>query len=201
MAAKKLEAAAARLDEVKDSPALFASCSMVVTEDLRPIRPALTPSRPVGFFNAMIQNVAPGHTQVFNRAPLELLRADDPGGAPMVDWWVYLTTTGCATSQEAAAGIRTRTATGCAISQKAAAGIRMRTATGSATAAVGCPADGSAGSLGQRPGIRSVETTGAAPGRTAVCRWEPGTAFGIRRGGRTDLAVDAIDNGRGYYAQ
>lgn len=61
------------------------------TPDLTPLRPARPLPRP-DFRNALVQNIATGHTITLNAAALAALRADplpDPL-PPFHDWWLYL---------------------------------------------------------------------------------------------------------------
>lgn len=56
-------------------------------------------TRPPGFRNALVQNIAAGNTIVLNRAAAALARAAVPGalavpGLPAHDWWVYQIVTG-----------------------------------------------------------------------------------------------------------
>ena len=75
-------------------PALFASCSRVVTEDLSLLGITLVPKHGLTFYNAMIQNVTPGHTQVFNRTLAELMIGVDAEFIHVIDWWIYLVAAG-----------------------------------------------------------------------------------------------------------
>lgn len=72
-------------------PLLFASCSQITDEFLNPIGRSLVPKKGVSFYNAMIQNVCPGHTQVFNRALMLELNKIDVRRTHVIDSWVYLT--------------------------------------------------------------------------------------------------------------
>lgn len=95
---EKLEIAVSLMEreaaETSSLPLLFASCSMVSTERLEPVCPTLKPSRGVNFWNAAVQNVAPGHTQVFNRALFQKLRSTVPDSVLVIDWWIYLAAAG-----------------------------------------------------------------------------------------------------------
>jgi len=71
-------------------PLLFASRSQIVDEVLHPIGFSIDPVRGISFYNAMVQNVLPGHTQVFNAALRDDLAHHGILGAHVVDWWVYL---------------------------------------------------------------------------------------------------------------
>lgn len=75
-------------------PMLFASCSQVVTETLEPLGKTIIPKKGVGFYNAMAQNVTPGHTQVFNRKLMECLKLGRSDDIHVVDWWIYLIASG-----------------------------------------------------------------------------------------------------------
>ena len=82
------------LEELKSypqsEPILFASRSQIVDEVLRPIGMSVVPVKGVSYYNAMVQNVLPGHTQVFNAALRDDLARHGILGAHVVDWWVYL---------------------------------------------------------------------------------------------------------------
>lgn len=69
---------------------LFASRSQITDSTLRPIGCSSDPVRGVSFYNAMVQNVLPGHTQVFNARLRDDLCWHGIMGAHVVDWWVYL---------------------------------------------------------------------------------------------------------------
>lgn len=75
-------------------PLLYASRSMVTDAGLQPIGLSQSAPRGAGFYNAMLQNVCPGHTQVFNRAVLRLLRSNPADRSVVIDWWVYLLAAG-----------------------------------------------------------------------------------------------------------
>jgi glycosyltransferase involved in cell wall biosynthesis len=81
-----------RVDNKK--PALFASCSEIVDENLKPLGSSIVPSKGVSFYNAMIQNVAPGHTQVLNKALLLALMEKGIENIHVVDGWIYLVAAG-----------------------------------------------------------------------------------------------------------
>lgn len=74
----------------QDIPLLYASLSEVVREDLTLMGTTLNPVRDVGFYNAMVQNIAPGHTQVYNRKIVDLLIEHSFDEVTVVDWWIYL---------------------------------------------------------------------------------------------------------------
>jgi len=69
---------------------LFASRSQITDEALHLIGSSCDPVRGVSFYNAMVQNVLPGHTQVFNTRLRDDLCRHKILSAHVVDWWVYL---------------------------------------------------------------------------------------------------------------
>lgn len=75
-------------------PILCASRSQVTDEALEPIGASILPVRGLSFYNAMVQNVCPGHTQVFNRKLRDQLLQGDISHAHVLDWWVYLVASG-----------------------------------------------------------------------------------------------------------
>ena len=72
-------------------PTLFESRSCITNQELHLIGHSILPKRGISFYNAMVQNVLPGHTQVLNRTLRSLLAARGLAGAHVVDWWIYLT--------------------------------------------------------------------------------------------------------------
>ena len=87
----KLIKAEKRLDSYSENViALFASRSRITDEFLQPLGETIFPKRGIGFYNALIQNVLPGHTQVFNRKLRQKLIDEDFAQAECIDWWVYL---------------------------------------------------------------------------------------------------------------
>ena len=71
-------------------PGLYCSCSTLTNSTLEPTGHTLIPKRPLSFYNAMVQNVAIGHTQVFNRALLDLLAREYSEDIVITDHWAYL---------------------------------------------------------------------------------------------------------------
>ena len=76
------------------TPALYFSRTLICNADLTQPRPSRRPSRPVGFRNALVQNVIAGNTIVVNRAALALLQQAQAALPPGIrilahDWWVY----------------------------------------------------------------------------------------------------------------
>lgn len=87
----KIRKALALLDACPaDRMVLFASRSCVTDEQLNPIGMSIDPQRGVSYYNAMVQNVLPGHTQVFNRVLRDSIVRDGFAQAEGVDWWIYL---------------------------------------------------------------------------------------------------------------
>ncbi len=64
--------------------------------DLSNRRLSRSPRKPVGFRNALVQNIAAGNTIMLNRAALDLARAAAArtGKVAVHDWWVYQLMTG-----------------------------------------------------------------------------------------------------------
>lgn len=90
----KLERAVEALDKEDNSkPLMYSSCSALTDSDLNVIGKTLVPKRPLSFYNAMIQNVCPGHTQVCNRALMEIVRSRYSDKVYMIDLWYYLAAT------------------------------------------------------------------------------------------------------------
>ncbi len=84
---------AARLLEREDTsgePLLFASRSVLTDEALRPVGETALPRRGLTFYNAMLQNSCPGHTQILNRPLMERLKRSCHPDMAAFDWWVYL---------------------------------------------------------------------------------------------------------------
>ncbi len=90
----KLERAVQALDkENNNTPLLYASCSSLTDRDLNIFGQTAAPKRGVSFYNAMIQNVCPGHAQVCNRKMLELIRSHYSDKIYMIDFWFYMVST------------------------------------------------------------------------------------------------------------
>lgn len=92
---EKLEIALSRLNAENDElPLLFSSLSSITDENLNAYATSINPKRDLSFYNAMVQNVCPGHTQVFNRKIRELLLLGRSPEIHVMDWWLYLTSSG-----------------------------------------------------------------------------------------------------------
>lgn len=74
-------------------PLLFSSCSEIVSEKLEHIGSTIIPMKNISFYNAISQNITPGHTQVFNRALMNKLLNIDTTDIHVIDWWIYLIAT------------------------------------------------------------------------------------------------------------
>lgn len=86
----KLERARTALDALDDSvPNLYAASSSLTDESLNITGHTLIPKRPLTFYNAMIQNVCVGHTQVCNRELIKLLRLHFSDDIYVHDSWNY----------------------------------------------------------------------------------------------------------------
>lgn len=86
----KLSRARDALREIPEyEPALYAACSNLTDSELNITGHTLIPKR-TDFFNAMVQNVCIGHTQVFNRAHLSLLSSHYTDEMMIMDYWSYL---------------------------------------------------------------------------------------------------------------
>lgn len=91
----KLEAACKALDGRETNiPLLYASKSRIVDEALNYLGSSTGVRRGVSYYNAMVQNVTPGHTQVFNRALRDSLMEKGSDGIHVIDWWLYLVASG-----------------------------------------------------------------------------------------------------------
>jgi glycosyltransferase involved in cell wall biosynthesis len=76
-------------------PVLYGALTRLVDDQLQPTGLSLLPAQPMGFGNALLQNVVSGNTMVFNVALLERLRHIRPEHAVWHDWSAYQTVTGC----------------------------------------------------------------------------------------------------------
>ncbi|MGX8127559.1 glycosyltransferase [Clostridioides difficile] len=73
-----------------NKPVLFASCSEVVDENLNHLGSTIIPNKGISFYNAISQNVLPGHTQVMNLELVKLLTISECDRINVIDWWIYL---------------------------------------------------------------------------------------------------------------
>ncbi|MBP3339457.1 MAG: glycosyltransferase [Lachnospiraceae bacterium] len=86
----KLDVAKEWLDkETDDIPLLYASTSYLVYDDLVPYGTTRKKVREFSIYNTIIQNICPGHTQVFNNKLLGLLQVDiDTSKIYVYDSWI-----------------------------------------------------------------------------------------------------------------
>jgi glycosyltransferase involved in cell wall biosynthesis len=78
-----------------EQPFLYCGRTEIVDANLRHLGYSAIPTRPLGFGNALLQNIAGGNTMVFNSALLQTLRHINPLHSVWHDWSAYLVATGC----------------------------------------------------------------------------------------------------------
>lgn len=78
----------------EDTPCLVGSCTRIVNQDLEPIGKVKLPRKKIAYYNAMIQNVIPGHTQIMNNRLVQLLLKRGFSDVHVIDWWNYLVASG-----------------------------------------------------------------------------------------------------------
>ncbi|KEO54393.1 glycosyltransferase [Thioclava pacifica] len=87
------------LSELRDAdgPALYCSRSLVTGAELQKSHPSPPRPRPLGFRNALVQNVAAGNTIVLNPAAARLAREAAAEAGPILkfDWWLYQLMSAC----------------------------------------------------------------------------------------------------------
>lgn len=93
---EKLAWAVQALEQVPAGmPALYCARQQWVNAQMRPLGLSPLPQRPVGFANALVQNIATGCTIVLNRSAHRLLRqAPPPPDGLLHDWWALLLVSG-----------------------------------------------------------------------------------------------------------
>ncbi|APF23727.1 glycosyltransferase [Clostridium butyricum] len=69
---------------------LFSSCSSITNEKLEVIGKSTQPINGACFYNAMIQNICPGHTQVINKKLIDTIKGIDYSKISVIDHWIYL---------------------------------------------------------------------------------------------------------------
>ncbi len=89
----KLSRAVSRLAGL-DGPALYCGRQTLVDARLAPLGLSKVPLRPLGFANALVQNVATGCTMVLNHAARDAVRAMPAPEGTLHDWWAYLVVAG-----------------------------------------------------------------------------------------------------------
>lgn len=93
----KLSRAIAELELVpRTIPALYGSRTHLIDGKGRSVGLFPFHGREPSFRNALVQNIASGHTMVMNRAAREVLVASGITDVPFHDWWTYLIITGIA---------------------------------------------------------------------------------------------------------
>lgn len=86
----KIQTAIESLLKNKNKLKMFASRSLVTNINMNIIGKTQDPGDRVSYYNAMVQNVCPGHTQVFNKDVLLKLRKNYSENIFVIDWWIYL---------------------------------------------------------------------------------------------------------------
>ena len=86
----KIQTAIESLSKNKNKLKMFASRSLVTDINMNVIGKTQDPGDRVSYYNAMVQNVCPGHTQVFNKDVLLKLRKNYSENIFVIDWWIYL---------------------------------------------------------------------------------------------------------------
>ncbi len=76
-----------------DKPALYAACSNLTDEKLNVTGHTLIPKRKLSFYNAMVQNVCPGHSEVCNKAFMDIFSQIYSEHMMVFDYWAYLLAT------------------------------------------------------------------------------------------------------------
>ena len=71
-------------------PVLYAACSYLTDEDLNINGNTFVPKKKLSFYNAMVQNVCPGHSQVANKALMDVLSEVYSDKMIVLDYWTYL---------------------------------------------------------------------------------------------------------------
>lgn len=90
----KVERGAAILSQYdKNMPMLYVSTSTLADADLNPKGHTFIPKRPITFYNAMIQNVCPGHAQICNAALADILEKKYSPDMMVYDYWAVLIAT------------------------------------------------------------------------------------------------------------
>ena len=74
----------------KNAPCLYVACSHLTDENLKIQGHTFIPKRKLSFYNAMIQNVCPGHAQICNKAFVDVLSEKFSDGIMVFDYWSYL---------------------------------------------------------------------------------------------------------------
>ena len=93
---EKLEKEFAEMQTMDSTrPRLVSTYSEIVDKNLSHQGSSISIARGVSFFNAMVQNVCPGHTQLLDRKLRNAVqKSTEPDAILVVDWWVYLIASG-----------------------------------------------------------------------------------------------------------
>lgn len=89
----KIECALSHIQTLnQDKPALYASCSLLVDNEMKGTDTTQIDRRGLSFHNVLIQNLMPGHTQVFNQALVDFINCDEIDTKKVVvhDFWLAL---------------------------------------------------------------------------------------------------------------
>lgn len=86
----KIQTAIESLSKNKNKLKMFASRSLVTDINMNVIGKTQDPGNRVSYYNAMVQNVCPGHTQVFNKDVILKLKQNYSENIFVIDWWIYL---------------------------------------------------------------------------------------------------------------
>lgn len=89
----KLACAIKHLDQMDQTkPALYASCSLLVDNELKGNETTQINRRGLSFYNVIIQNIMPGHAQVFNQKLVDLINQTEVDTSKVVvhDFWLSL---------------------------------------------------------------------------------------------------------------
>ncbi len=88
---EKLKRAVDALSKFEDdTPALYSACSHITDDKLEIKGHTLIPKRKLSFYNAMIQNICPGHSEVCNNAFMNILSEKYSPDMMVIDYWAYL---------------------------------------------------------------------------------------------------------------
>lgn len=86
----KIQTAIESLSKNKNKLKMFASRSLVTDINMNVIGKTQDPGNRVSYYNAMVQNVCPGHTQVFNKDVILKFKQNYSENIFVIDWWIYL---------------------------------------------------------------------------------------------------------------
>lgn len=69
---------------------MYASRSIVTDRNLNILGQTQDSENKASYYNAMVQNICPGHTQVFNKEVVLELKENYSDKIFVIDWWIYL---------------------------------------------------------------------------------------------------------------